>query len=520
MTAVDGCVNADGNLYYLPGPMDVYGIVYDKTMFEEKGWEVPHSYSEFVALIKQIREEGTVSGESVEPIQISLMYPDMFQILFNTFGYLDAYGGKDNYIWLTEYQQGNGSMVGHMESAVKDFRNLFTDGILSVSDLEVTPSQRSQMMYIEHSTAMIVECQNAVNYAVTMNAASEDAGELHEIGMMPFWVSDEENSDFLYTIPSYYMAINKASAQESSSKKQILLDIFGYLSSVEGQEMLIGDNFQISNIEGVPIQSNEFSKEIIDTVARGQIINTFYLAEGETDKQVERKMLANVGDLILGNISTEEWLLLADETRDDYLSGNLGNEEVYGQVESTMTRLETAYTMAQMYASLMDVPIGICRGGGWDRSTNGYLYEGDITDSSLSCITPNKESTSEDPDADRIVSASLTGQQILDILNGSKELNTTKGFSTYFVAYGLEVEFAPCAEDGNRVISCKLPDGTDLDPAEVYEVAYFNGSLPDIGAEPEHVLEQSWQDAFLTWLEEEGGVLQKPKMTLKLVYEE
>jgi hypothetical protein len=498
----------------------VYGIVYDRTMFEENGWEVPHSYSEFVALIDQIRTEGTANGDSVVPIQISMMYPDMFQILFNTYSYLDVYGGKDNYIWLTEYQQGNGSMVGHMEPAVKDFRNLFTDGILSVSDLEVTPSQRSQMMYIEHSTAMIVECQNAVNYAVTMNAASEDAGELHEIGMMPFWVSDEENSDFLYTIPSYYMAINKASAQESSSKKQILLDIFGYLSSVEGQEMLIGDNFQISNIEGVPIQSNEFSKEIIDTVARGQIINTFYLAEGETDKQVERKMLANVGDLILGNISTEEWLLLADETRDDYLSGNLGNEEVYGQVESTMTRLETAYTMAQMYASLMDVPIGICRGGGWDRSTNGYLYEGDITDSSLSCITPNKESTSEDPDADRIVSASLTGQQILDILNGSKELNTTKGFSTYFVAYGLEVEFAPWAEEGNRVISCKLPDGTDLDPAEVYEVAYFNGSLPDIGAEPEHVLDMSWQDAFLTWLEEEGGILQKPKMTLKLVYEE
>jgi ABC-type glycerol-3-phosphate transport system substrate-binding protein len=520
MTAVDSCASTNGKLYYLPGPSDIYGIVYDKTMFEENNWEVPHSYSEFIALLNTIRETETESGEQIVPIQVSLMYPDMFQILFNTYGYEDAYAGSDNFLWLTEYQIGNGSMVGHMENAVEDFRKLFEDGMLSVSDMEVTPTERSQMLYTDHSSAMTVECQNAVNYAKEY-AENDDSGEeAHEVAMMPFWTSDDEDGDYLYAIPGYYMAINKSAAEESDEKKEILLEIFDYLSSEEGQEALIGDEFQVSNIAGVQLNLNEFSEDIIPTIEKGQIINTFYLAAGENNKQVERQMLTSAQDMLLGNISVEDWLLAADAVRDQCTSGTFAEEESYGQVETTMTRLETAYTVAEMYASLMDAPIGICCGGGWSRSTNGYLYEGDITDSSLSCITPDKESTAEDEDTDanKIVTAYLTGQQILDILNDATVTSTTKGLSTYYVAYGLEVEFNPWVDMGDRVLSCKLPNGQDIDPDEVYEVAYFNGSLPNIDVEPERVLDLSWQDAFIEWLDEHNDVLEKPDMTLKLVY--
>jgi ABC-type glycerol-3-phosphate transport system substrate-binding protein len=508
MTAVDGCVNADGNLYYLPGPMDVYGIVYDKTMFEEKGWEVPHSYSEFIALLDTIRE----TGDGVVPIQVSLMYPDMFQILFNTYGYEDAYAGRDNYLWLDSYQKGEGSMIGHLEPAVEDFKQLVADGVFDVSALEVTPSDRSTMMYTDHTTAMILECQNALNYAQTYESD-------HEVAMMPFWVCDDPDGDYLYGIPSYYLAINKSATEESSKKKELLLDIYSYLSSVEGQQTLIGENFQVSNVAGVDLNENDFSENIIDTVNKGQVINTFYFAQGETNKQVERQMLSTLADMLNGDMSVDDWLLAADDVRDQYLDGTLTKEDAYGQVESTMTRLETAYTVAQMYADLMDTPIGICRGGGWSKSTNGYLYQGDITASSLACITPAKEQDAEETKwEDCVVSTQMTGQQILDTLNDSTETMNTLGLSVYYVAYGLDVEFNPWAEDGNRVISCKLADGTELDPGATYEVAYFNGSLPQTDIEPENGLDQTWDEAFRSWLADQGGVLKEPDMTLKLKY--
>jgi ABC-type glycerol-3-phosphate transport system substrate-binding protein len=525
MNAVDSCTNAEGKLYYLPGPSDVYGIVYDKTLFDENGWEVPQSYTEFKELIETINEysdERVEAGESaIVPLQVSMMYPDSFQILFNTFGYDDAYAGSENYMWLTEYQSGEGSMVGHMEAAVDDFKKLFDDGIMTTDIFDTTPSERSEMIYKEHSAAMIIECQNAVNYNRDINPDDDDR---HDVAMMPFWTSDSEDGDYMYCIPSYYMGINKASAEESEEKKEILLDILEYLSTEEGQEMLIGDDFQVSNIIGVPLNENDFSANIIDTVQKGAAINTFYLAAGETNKQVERQLLSNVKDMVQGNISVEEWLLGADQVRDDFVAGNLDTAEVYGQVEETLTRLETAYTMADMYKTLGDADIGICLGGAWDRSTNGYLYQGDITDSTLACITPNKEGEyDEADDAEKIVTAKLTGEQILAVLNSteypSENSTSAYGLYPYYVASGLTVCYKPWAEDGERVVSCKLPDGSDIDTSATYTVAFYNGSLPNLTPEIESSIDMSWQDAFLSWLDKNGGTISKPDMTLTLEYE-
>jgi hypothetical protein len=178
--------------------------------------------------------------------------------------------------------------------------------------------------------------------------------------------------------------------------------------------------------------------------------------------------------------------------------------------------------MAEMYADVMGTSIGICQGGNWNRSTNGYLYEGSVTDGMLEVLTPNKEAQADEtnPNGDSIVTAELTGQQILDVLNAAPEVTDTKGLSPYYVAYGLTVEFAPWAAGGERVISCKTSDGKEIDPEATYEVAYFNGSLPLEGIELSQVSEQEWVDAFTSWLAVQGGTIKKPEMTLTLVYDE
>jgi ABC-type glycerol-3-phosphate transport system substrate-binding protein len=527
---VNSCAGSDGKIYYLPGPSDVYGIVYDKTMFEENGWELPHSYSEFLELLNTIRDagltatytdqDGKVQTDAVVPFQPSMMYPDMFQIVFNTYGYEDAFGGTENFGWLTEYQNGNGSLVGHLEPAVEKFKSLFDDGILSLADWEMQPGTRSRMIYTYHTAAMVIECQNAVGYAQSMAADGETP---HEVAMMPFWTSDEPDSDYLYSIPSYYMAINKSSAEESEEKKEILLEVYSYLSSAEGQGMLIADGPRISSVKGVPMEEAEFSDAIRDTIADGRIVSNFYLAAGENSKQVEKQLRSTAPDMIQGNISVEDWLLAADQVRDDFLAGNTGEEPtVYGQVESTMTRLESAYTMAEMYKELTGADIGICYGGAWRNGTNGYFYQGDITDKSLACVTPAKESSGDDADPmeGMIVTADMTGAQVLDILNAAGTGDSsTEGESPYYVAAGLMVSFNPWAEAGSRVQSCKTADGKELDADATYKVAFFYNSLPEGAPAPTESLGETWQESFLGWLDSQGGVLKAPEMTIKLVYD-
>jgi ABC-type glycerol-3-phosphate transport system substrate-binding protein len=531
MSAVDSCANSEGKIYYLPGPSDVYGIVYDKTMFDENGWKLPHSYSEFVSLLDTIRQanltstytddDGNVQQATVVPIQSTIMYADMFQIFFNTYGYDEVLRGVENYRWLLEYQNGNGSMVGHMEPAVEKFKQLFEDGILSLSDWDVQPRTRSNMMYKYHTTAMIVESQNAMNYAKSFAEESDDPDAYHDVAMMPFWTSDESDSDYVYSVPSYFIGINKKSAEESEEKKALLLEIFEYISSVEAQEMLISDSAQISNVQGVSMESSSFTDAIRDTIERGQIISCFYYVAGENGQQLEEQLRSTTPDMIQNNMSVEEWLLAADQVRDDFLAGDLTQETVYGKVEKTLTRLESAYTVAEMYKDLTGADIGICLGGVWRNGTDGHFYEGDITDSSLGCVKPDKESSSDDdPMAGTIVTATMTGQQILDILNNATGPVDSESVMPYYVASGLAVEFDPWASEGNRVISCKTEDGKDINADETYNVAYFYGSLPDSSIKAESSLGQTWQESFLTWLDEQDGIIKEPSMTLELEYGE
>jgi hypothetical protein len=531
ITSIDSCLDSSGNLYYVPGPSDFYGIVYDKTLFEENGWQVPHSYSEFVELINTIRDAGLtvdVAGDNgavqtlpVEPYMVSVMYPDAFQIQFNTYNFSSVYAGIENYRWLLNYQLGDASMVGHMEPAVEKFKQLFDDGILSSSIWTTAPKERSTAIYVNHNAAMVVECQNAMIYNETF---ASDAGiEPHEMAMMPFWTSDEPDSDYLYVTPSYYIGINKESADADADKKQLMLDIMAYLSSVEGQEAVLSysDSLQMSNIQGVTMSDHPFTAAVLDTISEGRLINTFYFAAGENNKQVERQMMSTAPDMVAGNISVTEWLQGADQARDTFLAGAEEPETVYGQVETTLTRLESAYTEAEMYRDLTGADIGITHGGAWRDGVNGHFYAGDITDSSLSCVTPNKEPKAEltNPMEEKIVVATLTGQQILDILNSVGNLDDTIGQYPYYVASGLTVQFAPWAGEGNRVLSCKLPDGNDIDPSASYQVAYFYESLTAFNIQPDRALDGTWQDNFLTWLDQQGGVIKKPDMTIELVYD-
>jgi hypothetical protein len=449
-----------------------------------------------------------------------MMYPDMFQIVFNTYGYDDVFGGTENFRWLTEYQNGNGSLVGHAEPAVEKFKGLFDDGVLSLDDWEMQPGTRSKMMYTYHSTAMILECQNSVGYAESF--AQSDGSELHEIAMMPFWTSDEADSDYVYSIPSYYMAISKRSAEESEEKKTLLLEIYSYLSSAEGQQLLIDGSAQISSVKGVTTEASEFSAAIQNTIDNGRVIGTFYLAAGENSKQVEKQQRSTAPDMIQGNITVEDWLLAADQVRDDFLAGSTEEETVYGQVETTLSRLESAYTMAELYRDVTGADIGICSGGVWKNGTNGHFYAGDITDKSLACVRPDKESAADDSDpmTGTIVTSTMTGAQVLEILNdAATSSSATEGEAHYYVAAGLTVQFDPWATQGSRVLSCKTPDGKEIDPDGTYQVAYYYGSLPEGSPQAEQSLGQPWLDSFLTWLDQQGGVVKQPAMTIELVYD-
>ena len=504
LAAITGCTNKDGKVYYLPGPSDIYGVVYNKTMFEENGWELPHSYSEFVQLIDSIDEAGYIS------LQPSIMWPDSFQIVFNTFSYDEVIKGVDNFEWRMNYQNGEGLAVEHLEPAAMKLIKLFDDGILSLEDWNVKPRERSVMMYSDHTTAMIFECQNAVNY----NKKYSGENGYNEIGMFPFWTSDEPDSDYLYSIPSYFMGITNTAVCESKEKKEMLLDILAYISTSDVQQKLMSGGIQVSNVKKVPLVTDEFSEAVKETIDEGRIISNFYY--GTSNLEIEEQLRTTVPALINGEITITEWLAGADKVRDKYLNED-SNETVYGQVERTLTKFETAHVIGDMYRKIADADIGLVLVGNYYYSVNERLYGGDITDESILCISPDKGMAKENDMG--IAVSRMTGRQIIEILNSTPSTPGEKtGKYPYMVASGLMVEYAPWAGDGEKVISCKLPDGSSIDMDAYYNVAYFNHTLDDYSIVPDRMMDISWSNGFIAYIDINNGTINAPELTTTLVW--
>ncbi|MGN0577403.1 MAG: 5'-nucleotidase C-terminal domain-containing protein [Ruminiclostridium sp.] len=516
LTSLDTCVNSDGGLYFLPGPANMYGIIYDKTVLDENGWKAPESYSEFIELIHTIDNSGLtvieeVDGEKkevpVRAIRPSLKFNDAFRSLFYPFAYNEVFAGKDNLEWLIAYQNGEASMAGHMEPFAEIMKRLLKDGVIRYEDWDYMPRFRLPMLCNSHSTVMIFGPLNTfVNDAVT----SSD----HEYAIMPIYAGDEEGSDYLYSMPTYYMGISKASAEVSPERKKLLLDIMSFICSPEAQEKLFGEaNVLVSNIKGVEPGVNSYNAAIQKTIKEGRIITDFYT-------WAETELNGSAREMLKGEISVEEWFRRCDEARDKWLDGTIfAVPEEIGSCEETLTKLETQLLMGQIYRDVTGADIGLVYVNLGDQGANCRLFGGTITTAESNNLAPDRTSA----EGEGLAAGTLTGRQIMDCLNG---MDGTVGNSDrwYYVASGLTVEFAPWMPAGKRLISCRLPDGTALDPDGTYKVAFMsdklfgaeNGELTLIRPEDEQIFEGEWLDHFRKWLGEHENTVKRPELTTKL----
>lgn len=517
LSAVSECVNENGGLYYLPGPVYVYGIVYDKTAFRELGLDVPHSYTEFVNLLNKVRAmnlKGTEPDENdanakvtvdIEPFVPTVKWADMWSFIFDSYIYDDYLKGVDNALWLDKYQQGNESMIGHMEGAAQKLIKLFDDGILSPAFWEIRAPVRTAKLYRYHTSLMTIECQSAEGFNERENMETPD--NLHEIGMMPFYTSDEEDSDYLISMPRCYFGMTKKAAQDEAKKKAIL-EIFDFLSTMEGQDLMIeGGGGEINLLKESNLTDDPFYDEVRDTFSGGRVITRFNLA-GKSGA-VESYMHKSTLDLVDGKITVEDWLKEADRIRDEALESKPAEEESYGTVKEMLSVEETAVVVgeAYLYATGADIGIVPCQAS---FGMKNRLFEGDITTMAIDIITTTRMSTGivvEDPNHINIVTVKITGQQLKELLEENKD--------TFVGLAGLDVVYDPSKPEGERYISIKY-NGKKISPEDEFTAASVKGavkSLPVVKSYDELV----FRDMFISYLDSIGKEISGAPNSLKIV---
>ncbi|MGN0598554.1 MAG: 5'-nucleotidase C-terminal domain-containing protein [Oscillospiraceae bacterium] len=517
LSAVSECVNEDGGLYYLPGPVYVYGLVYDKTMFNELGLEVPHSYTEFVKLLDNVRAmklTGTEPDENdpnakitvdIEPFVPTVKWPDMWSFIFDTYCFNDYIKSVDNALWLDKYQHGNESMIGHMEGAAQKLIKLFDDGILSPDFWEVRAPVRTAKLYRYHTSLMTIECQSAQGFNERENAETPD--NLHEIGMMPFYTSDEEDSDYLISMPRCYFGMTKRAAQDEE-KKNAILEIFNFFSTMEGQDLMIeGGGGEINLLKQSNLTDDPFYDEVRDTFSQGRVITRYNFA-GRSGA-VESYMHQSTPDLAAGNITIEDWLREADRVRDEALENKPVEEESFGTSTEMLSVEETAVIVGEAYIHATGADIGMvqCR---TSFGMKNRLFDGPITAQEIDGLMTTRMTVgtvSEDPNHINIVTVKITGQQIMDILEANKD--------TFVGLAGLDVEYDPSKPEGERYVSIKY-NGKEIAPEDEFIAASVKGAvrnLPVVKSYDELV----FSDMFISYLDSKGGVISGAPDGLKIV---
>ena len=497
---------SDKGVYYLPGPSNIYGIVYNKDMFDRNGWEVPETLDEFIALCKTIEDAG------IRAIQPALYYKDATRQFFTGFTYEPTFSGVENSAWLEAYRAGNAQMAGHMEPAFEIMQRLIDEGILRAEDFEVRPSERSRMMYKDKSCAMILETQEAVNYA--LNYSSDNPPS---VAMMPFFSGNGPDSDYLLAVPNYLLCVNKKLEQPGSKDKLAKVnEILAYLSTTEGQKAVTPpDSTMISSIRGMVWNNSEFLSDVTDTIEKGAVVQQPYFV-GNSNTEVDTVLKNDLCLLTQNNISAEQCMADLDTARDRVLAEAEQplQTTVIGRAEQDFTVLQTAQLFADIFRERSNAQIGLCLANTKYQGCNYGLYEGDLifdekNEAMLDrVIQSGFIGTMVDDNGQKLMRFQMTGKNLLETLNESKEGIYS---STYWTASGLKITFAPWAEAGKRVVSVTLPDGTPLDPEAVYTVAAWNGSVdPELILEVEEYYEDSVVGLFRNRVESQGSI--KPEL--------
>lgn len=498
----EGEVN--GKLYFLPGPSNIYGIVYNKDMFEENGWEVPDNLDEFITLCQTIDETG------IRAIQPALYYTDAASQFFTGFTYKAVLAGTENEKWFSDYKNGETVMKGHMEPAFDIIDRLIEAGILRVDDFEMQPVTRSNMLYKDRTCAMILETQAASEYVQRINGA-----DAPRIGLMPFYSGSDKDSDYFLSVPVYNIAISKSLENKGNEKKlKKAKEILEYLSTAEGQKAVMGDNTSvISSVKGIKQGENEFLKAAEETIDKGHVVRQVFYAKYAGTGFI-KKMKEGLLSYVEGRISREQMMDELDKARDGILyQENVSETVKIGKARETFSIMQTACLISDIFREKTNAEIGLCAANMRNSGNNWKIYKGDILYNGIGTLDTYLDmsflkKTNEDNNSGKLLKVKMTGKNILKALN-SVDMGGVGFPDAYFTASGLKITFAPWAQEGKRYVSVMLSNGKAMDLEQEYTVALWVGAINEELIESiVEVYDVRVADLLKDRIEEKGGVIE------------
>ncbi len=446
----------DNKLYYLPGPAEVRGIVYNKTLFEENGWEVPSDYDGFIELCK------TIEASGIRSLQLGLENPEVLDTAFAGFGYADCFSKPQDKLWINAYNEGEGKFADHFMPALETFQSLIDNGILKPSDLDITYGERADMLF-NRQCAMVEDSANLVRYGTARGCNDEFA-------LMPFF-NPGDGGDWARLYMVCYIGLSKELAKPQNAEKyDLVMKLMDYISTQDGQNALMADTgAMLSNLVGMDAPNVPEINNLQNALKHGRY-GTF-----DELKNAQGTLREGLAGMVRGKFSAEEVAVMVD--RQNVSPPRKSEPPVLGSAQKAFSLTETGSYVADAMKAATNSDIALIPDVGKDGRCNemgvaARFYEGPLTSEDINRVVHGMKASGKG----KLQVTQMTGSQIMETLEYSIKVSGVGGWFYYFS--GLRMTFDPTAEPGSRVKEISLEDGSPLDLERTYTVAIGNDSIP------------------------------------------
>jgi raffinose/stachyose/melibiose transport system substrate-binding protein len=447
-------IQIDGSLYYLPFTVEVKGLIYNKTMFEEYGWEAPTDYASFARLLQTIAQTS-----DIRPMYDDATYKTV-EYWWNTFYALNEGTLLSGHQALKQFNAGTLSALELPTENTFAFMKLLTDtGSLIEEDLatytgELKKSTEAFRALARGETAMAFAPSSALKNLSQRNSQSEYV-------MLPIY-SPNCAEGYLIEDSNMNIAVSKA-ASEDPEKAAAINRIMDYITSEEGQQLLLEFSYGTkSPCYGImDTDSRDFLKGILPSVNSGYIITPekFENLGSTLDETFLNYLFHNES----GSLQPTDVLRAMDSSRSDSLVTQQAEEEILTTVEKTMTKDETKYLLCKAMADETGSDFAVLPNMQYNNY-NGSIQQSESLMTNLLAGTLSTENIHGIINYDSLLKTyELTGTQLLKLL----DYNTSE-----FMLYGATLTYTYNKDkDTYYTTGATMPDGSALDESKTYTLA-------------------------------------------------
>lgn len=476
-------ISKSGKLYYLPGPTQVRGILFNKTMFEENGWAVPSNFEEFVSLCQ------TIEASGIRSLQLTFWNKEVLRYAFIGFSYSESFSSPTSAQALNNYNIGKGSLRDFALPAFETFERLAEAGIFRPEDLDVRYPDREQMLF-NRQCAMVSD-------SVSMIELAKNYGCTDEFAIMPFFCPGADGG-WGHLIPNQYIGLNQnLTNSENKEKYDLVLRVMDYISTPKGQLALAGNNRSMisSLVSGSKQISSPELQPLEKTINKGQY--AIFPSFTNTDTILYDALAA----MLRKEIDRDEAIYWVDKENQNPQPRE--RAAVIGTATETFSLEDTGAYVTDVLRTEMEADIALFLDNGKDgkfnaRGISAKFYQGEIRESDvMQRILP----TLQHGEMGYINLVTITGENLYNVL----EYALPDGNWFYYFS-GLKMTYDPTAEPGTRIKALTDEHGKPLDLDKIYTVAIMEGTVDEQWIETCKPSELLVKDLIINDIKEKGSI--------------